>query len=33
MNKKEIDMLYSKNKFKKTHYKYFNTLLDNIKIK
>lgn len=33
MSKKEIDMLYSKNKFKKTHYKYFNTLLDNIKIK
>ena len=33
MNKKEIDLLYSKNKFKKTHYKYFNKLLEYVKIK
>ena len=33
MNKKEIDLLYSKNKFKKTHYKYFNKVLEYVKIK
>ena len=33
MSKKEIDLFYSKNKFKKTHYKYFNKLLEEVKIK